>query len=67
MKVVWPDWPQILKKIPKKKESKQSAEVKKNFKNADSKKQTPKADLIDRLQNTDFKKSPSENTSGGPR
>ena len=29
---------------------------KKNFKNADSKKQTPKADLIDRSQNTDFKK-----------
>ena len=34
-------------------EKKRSAEVKKN---ADSKKQTPKAGLIDRLQNTDFKK-----------
>jgi hypothetical protein len=38
-------------------EIKQPVEVKKKgFKNADSKKQTPKADLIDRLQNTDFKK-----------
>jgi phage antirepressor YoqD-like protein len=67
MKVVWPDWPQILKKIPKKRRANSQLKSKKNFKNADSKKQTPKADLIDRLQNTDFKKSPSENTSGGPR
>jgi hypothetical protein len=70
MKVVWPDWPQILKKITKKGDQTTSwSQKKKGFKNADSKKQTPNADLIDRLQNTGqiSKKRPSENTSGGPR
>jgi hypothetical protein len=54
IKVVWPDWPQSLMKITKKERSNSQLKSKKDFKNANSKKQIPKC-IIDRLQNTDFK------------